>query len=229
MLPKTLLIDLDTNIILELQSLFGLPKTGIIDYNLLQSFANWKRENHLNEVEYIGDYSFELLKKQKSQKSPQPPAQYNLDIIQEFEGFSGKAYADSLQGWSVPTIGYGTTVYTNGQKVREGDIITKEKANEELLSYVNKRIIPVLEKTIPYWKDMNINQKSALISFAYNLGEHFYGKSNFNTISKVLREKKWSEVPAAMLLYRNPGTNVEEGLKRRRKAEGILFSKSTST
>lgn len=226
MLPKTLLIDLDTDIILELQSLFGLPKTGIIDYNLLQSFANWKRENYLNEVEYIGDYSYNLL---KSQKSPQPPAQYNLDIIQEFEGFSGKAYADSLHGWSVPTIGYGTTVYDNGQKVREGDVITKEKANEELLSYVNKRIVPVLEKTIPFWNDMNINQKSALISFAYNLGEHFYGKSNFNTISKVLREKKWSEVPAAMLLYRNPGTNVEEGLKRRRKAEGILFSKSTST
>lgn len=222
MLPKTLLIDLDTNIILELQSLFGLPKTGIIDSNLLQSFANWKRENHLNEVEYIGDYSYNLLKSQKSQQLAQ--YKYKLDIIKEFEGFSPKAYADSLHGWNVPTIGFGTTVYSNGRKVQRGDTISKEKAEEELLNYINKRIVPVLEKTIPYWKEMNINQKSALISFAYNLGEHFYGKSQFNTISKVLREKKWKDVPTALYLYRNPGTNVEEGLKRRRKAEGILFS-----
>jgi GH24 family phage-related lysozyme (muramidase) len=216
MLPKTLLIDLDTNIILELQSLFGLPETGIIDNNLLQSFANWKRENHLNEVEYIGDYSYNLLKSQ----------QYNLDIIKEFEGYSEKAYADSLHGWAIPTIGYGTTVYSDGKKVKRGDITTKEQAERELLSYVNSKIVPTLRKTIPYWYEMNRNQKSALISFAYNLGEHFFGKSNFNTITRVLREKRWSDVPSALYLYRNPGTNVEEGLKRRRIAEGKLFSKA---
>jgi GH24 family phage-related lysozyme (muramidase) len=224
MLPKTLLIDLDTNIILELQSLFGLPKTGIIDYNLLQSFANWKRENHLNEVEYIGDYSFELLKKQKSL---QPPTQYNLAIVKEFEGFSNKAYLDPLHGWKVPTIGWGTTIYSDGTKVKRGDIITKEKAEAELLSYVNSKIVPTLEKTIPFWNEMNINQKSALISFAYNLGEHFYGKNGFKTISKALKEKNWKDIPNILLLYRNPGTSVEAGLKRRRLAEGKLFSKAT--
>jgi hypothetical protein len=32
-------------------------------------------------------------------------------------------------------------------------------------------------------------------------------------------------IPDALLLYRNPGSNVEEGLKRRRVAEGALWSK----
>ena len=72
---------------------------------------------------------------------------------------------------------------------------------------------------------MNDNQKGALLSFAYNLGSDFYGHPNFNTITRVLREKKWNEVPEALKLYRNPGTNVEKGLLRRRVAEGALWSK----
>jgi lysozyme len=71
---------------------------------------------------------------------------------------------------------------------------------------------------------MNENQKGALLSFAYNLGAGFYGSSNFNTITRVLREKKWSEVPKVLELYRNPGTKVEAGLLRRRIAEGKLWS-----
>jgi hypothetical protein len=66
-------------------------------------------------------------------------------------------------------------------------------------------------------------QQSALISFAYNLGAGFYGAEGFETISKRLREKDWAAVPDALLLYRNPGTNAEAGLKRRRIAEGKLW------
>jgi len=51
----------------------------------------------------------------------------------------------------------------------------------------------------------------------------FYGTPGFETISKVLREQAWDKAPAAMELYRNPGTNVEAGLLRRRKAEGELW------
>lgn len=212
-MQKTPLIDLDSNVISELESLLGLPPTGIISTKLLHEFANWKRKNNLGELEYIGQYSLELLRKQKVPK-------LNLEIIKEFEGFSTKAYLCPV---GVPTIGYGTTVYSNGVKVKLGDIITKEKAEKELLEYINNRIIPILKRTIPYWDEMNNNQKSALISFAYNLGEYFYGKSGFSSISKVLREKNWKSVPSALLLYINPGSNFAEGLKRRRIAEGKLF------
>ena len=72
---------------------------------------------------------------------------------------------------------------------------------------------------------MNDNQKGALLSFAYNLGARFYGSSGFNTITKVLRNKEWGNVPDTLKMYRNPGSNVEVGLLRRRGAEGRLWVK----
>jgi GH24 family phage-related lysozyme (muramidase) len=71
---------------------------------------------------------------------------------------------------------------------------------------------------------MNDKMKSAILDFGYNLGANFYGVSGFNTITRVLKEKKWNEVPAALELYINPGSNVELGLLRRRKREGLLWS-----
>jgi GH24 family phage-related lysozyme (muramidase) len=70
---------------------------------------------------------------------------------------------------------------------------------------------------------MNDNQRGALLCFAYNLGADFYGGPNFNTITRVLKNKQWDKVPDALYLYRDPGTNVEEGLKKRRIAEGKLW------
>jgi lysozyme len=87
---------------------------------------------------------------------------------------------------------------------------------------LEERFLPLLQK-IPYWSEMNENQQGALLSFAYNLGANFYGSSGFNTISRVLREKKWNEVPKSLEFYRNPGSKVEAGLLRRRKAEGKLW------
>ena len=88
---------------------------------------------------------------------------------------------------------------------------------------IESRFLPELRK-IPYWSEMNDNQKGALLSFAYNLGARFYGSSGFNTISRVLRNKEWSNVPNTLKMYRNPGTDVEVGLLRRRAAEGKLWS-----
>jgi hypothetical protein len=64
-----------------------------------------------------------------------------------------------------------------------------------------------------------------LLSFAYNLGEGFYGAEGFTTISRLLRNKDWDKVPDALVLYRDPGSEVEAGLKRRRVAEGALWSR----
>jgi GH24 family phage-related lysozyme (muramidase) len=64
------------------------------------------------------------------------------------------------------------------------------------------------------------------MSFAYNLGAHFYGDTdNFNSITKALSTKEnWYDVPRALSLYINPGSSFEEGLRRRRKAEGDLWN-----
>lgn len=144
-----------------------------------------------------------------------------IRLIKKYEGFRSGPY---LCPAGTPTIGYGNTYYPNGQKVTMKDPpISEADASKMLNNVVEKDFVSVLEKTIPYWDEMSDNQRSALISFAYNLGAHFYGASGFNTISRVLREKKWDEVPAALLLYRNPGSAFEEGLRRRRTEEGEVW------
>ena len=103
-----------------------------------------------------------------------------------------------------------------------GRTITQEYADKLLLFDLEQRFLPSLQK-IPYWSEMNDNQRGTLLSFAYNLGAGFYGNSNFNTITRHLRDKNWQHIPKTLEMYRNPGSNVEAGLLRRRKAEGKLW------
>ena len=152
-------------------------------------------------------------------ESTLPPQ--GVSIICEFEGFRANVYND---GVGVPTIGYGSTFYSDGRRVAWGDPpISEPKARQMMEAIAEKDFWDVISKTIPYWQEMNDNQRSALLSFAYNLGAHFYGSSGFNTISGCLKDKRWQDVPSALDLYCNPGSAVEAGLKRRRKAEGELW------
>ena len=145
-----------------------------------------------------------------------------LDIIASFEGFSPVPY---LCPAGIPTIGYGNTFYADGRKVSMTDgAITKPQGKQMLEIVVEKDFWNVLTNTIPFWGEMNANQRSALTSFAYNLGAHFYGSPGFSTISACLRDHAWTEVPGALNLYCNPGSPFEAGLRRRREAEGVLWN-----
>ena len=133
------------------------------------------------------------------------------------------AYPDPLTGGLPITIGWGSTKDFSGTPFKLGRKITQEYADKLLMFDLEQRFLPALQK-IPHWNEMTDGQRGALLSFAYNLGSGFYGGSNFNTITKCLRNKEWAKVPDALYLYRNPGTNVEKGLARRRVAEGKLWS-----
>ena len=149
----------------------------------------------------------------------------SIKLIKEFEGCHLTAYPDPLSGGEPYTIGYGTTRYGDGRKVSRGDKITVIEADLFMRVEID-RIVKKLSETVPHWSEMTDGQRSALISFSYNLGSGFYGSGGFETISKRLRERDWDAVPAALELYRNPGTNVEAGLLRRRRAEGELWLSS---
>ena len=146
-----------------------------------------------------------------------------IKLIKEFEGCHLKAYPDPLSGGLPITIGWGSTRKKDGSAFKLGDTITQQQADELLISQCINQFLPSLSK-IPYWNEMNDNQRGALLSFAYNLGADFYGSGNFNTITIRLKNKEWGKVPDALYLYRNPGSNVEAGLARRRKAEGKLWA-----
>jgi len=145
-----------------------------------------------------------------------------IKLIKEFEGCHLSAYPDPLSGGDPWTIGYGTTRYQDGRRVQRGDKITVIDA-DMLLRLEIDRIAERLRKTVPHWADMPANKQCALVSFAYNLGADLCGLPGFETISRCWRDKDWAAVPAALELYRNPGTNVEAGLLRRRRAEGRLW------
>ena len=144
----------------------------------------------------------------------------NLDLIKRWEGLRLKAYHCPA---GVPTIGYGTTEYPNGKKVKMGDRITKQQAEEYLEDFVVNAILPKLSR-IPHWDEMNVNQRSALVSFAYNLGASFYDASGFTTITSALKNKHWDKVPSALRLYVKAGGKTLEGLVNRRASEAKLWS-----
>jgi GH24 family phage-related lysozyme (muramidase) len=160
-----------------------------------------------------------------SQGGKQGDYSASLKLVKEFEGCHLTAYPDPLSGGDPWTIGYGTTRYPGGRRVSRGDKITVIEADMFVRTEIDQ-IAKKLSETVPHWSAMTDGQQSALISFAYNLGSGFYGAAGFETISKRLRERDWDAVPDAMLLYRNPGTNVEAGLKRRRITEGSLWRES---
>jgi lysozyme len=150
--------------------------------------------------------------------------QMGIKLVKEFEGCRLNAYPDPLSGGLPITIGWGSTRDKNGKPFHMGDSITQAEADDLLIEEAKHHFLPALRK-IPHWNEMSDGKRGALLSFAYNLGAGFYGGDNFNTITRVLKNKEWDKVPDALYLYRNPGSNVEAGLARRRKAEGEAWKK----
>ncbi|NDJ20953.1 glycoside hydrolase family protein [Nostoc sp. B(2019)] len=146
-----------------------------------------------------------------------------VELIKKFEGCFLNAYPDPHSGKEPITIGWGCTCKEDGSRWQLGESITQNRADNLLIEQLTNHYHAKLSATIPYWEEMDDNQKGALLSFGYNLGANFFGSRSFNTISNVLKSKQWDLVLRSLLLYRNPGSSVELGLKRRRFAEGLVW------
>lgn len=146
-----------------------------------------------------------------------------VELIKEFEGCFLSAYPDPLTNAKPITIGYGCTKKMDGSEWKIGDRITQEQADQMLIHQLENNYLPQLQK-IPCWGELNDNQRGALLSFGYNLG-NFYGSPGFNSITTMLKNRDWSVAKEVFVKYRNPGSRVEAGLKRRRLAEADLFLK----
>lgn len=156
---------------------------------------------------------------------PAPTTEYGpaLQMIRDFEGFVDHAYPDPASGAEPWTIGYGFTTL-NGRPVQPGQTITRAEADGELQRQAQACANHLATK-IPYWQQMNGNQRCTLLDFAWNLGSDFYGdEDNFGSITRDLKNRDWAQVPQTLLLYCDPGTSVEAGLLRRRQAEAHLWS-----
>lgn len=146
-------------------------------------------------------------------KTPRPStAKIAAEVIKEFEGYSSKPY---LCPSGIPTIGYGNTIYPNGERVTMDDPeIDEKEANKMLLDTiksVEKQVKNVLEVKLPAHK------MAALISFTYNVGIGNLSKSTL--LAWVNSNPDYSEIPSQFRRWNKGGGRVLKGLVRRREAE----------
>jgi lysozyme len=115
-----------------------------------------------------------------------------VELIKQFEGCELSAYPDPRTGGSPITIGWGSTRDFNGNPFKLGQKISQKVADDLLISQIKKEYIPTLTK-IPYWGEMNENQRGALLSFAYNLG------LTFLTVLGLTRSQEYSKITSGMM------------------------------
>ena len=132
-----------------------------------------------------------------------------LRIIKTFEGCHLEAYKCPA---GVPTIGYGHTKH-----VSLGDRITQEEAERLLLCDLKAYEEHVNAVNIQYGYDFNINEFSALVSFAFNIGS-IWKLTNYGRRSRY-------EIGDKIMEYNKAGGIVLAGLVRRRMEERNLFLK----
>jgi lysozyme len=135
-----------------------------------------------------------------------------INLIKQFEGFKDKAYLCPAKKW---TIGFGSTMWNDGKKVKEGEKITMQGAENLLLWDLGKRV-KVLEGL-----NINQNQIDSLCSFIYNIG---IGAFNKSTMLKLIKENPSNpKIKDEFIKWRNKGSKFENGLRRRREAEANLY------
>lgn len=129
-----------------------------------------------------------------------------------------KAYKDT---GGVPTIGYGTTIYPNGTRVKMGDKTDPKKAMQYLVSGINEAAM-VVNKRIT--KDLKQNQFDALVCLVYNLGS---GNLRDSTLLKLINTNPDDpKITDTFLLYikDKDDTELSHNLERRKFEAALYFS-----
>lgn len=142
-----------------------------------------------------------------------------LDFIKSHEGLRLKAYIDPV---GVPTIGYGSIRYENGDKVAMGEQITIERA-EKLLKVDVERRMNAFKHLVQI--PLTDNQWTALLSFVYNLG---IGAFEGSTLRKRINGQQSEDlIRAAFMMWTKGKVNGKlvnlPGLIRRRQQEADLY------
>ena len=147
--------------------------------------------------------------------------QAGINIIKESEGLELKPY---LCPSKIPTIGYGTTVYPNGQRVSMSDPSISKQQAEQYLRHDLRQFEQEVSNLVKV--PLNTNEFSALVSFVYNIGASQFSKStllrllNSDTVSK-------ERVADEFLRWNKSNGRVLPGLVDRREKERDLFLEDT--
>ena len=205
-------------LIMKLISLFKYAKTIKTTVETVETVVETIKTTTPTQTPTVETTPTEAVIEKQTQQEETPmntPSNACYDMIKQFEGFSAKPYKCPA---GIPTIGYGSTFYIDGTKVKMTDAeITKDKATEILSAVVNKFSLEV-NKLIKV--PVSQGQYDALVDFAYNLGAANLASS---TLLKKLNAKCYTEAADQFPRWNKAGGVILEGLTKRRNAERSLF------
>jgi len=141
----------------------------------------------------------------------------NLEIAaklcKQFEGFRSKPY---LCPAGIPTIGYGSTYYSDGRKVSLQDCpIDEHTANELLMHELNHTYAPGVLRNCPILAT-DERRLNAVVDFCYNLGT---GRLQTSTLKRKINAQDWEGAKEELMKWSKAGGKVLPGLLKRRQAE----------
>ncbi len=140
-----------------------------------------------------------------------------VTLCKEFEGFRSKSY---LCPAGVETIGFGSTRYPDGRKVKLDDPpITRAEAEEILRWQLEREFLPGVLRLCPTLIS-HPQALNATVDFAYNLGT---GRLQTSTLRRRINQGDWEGAKEQLMRWVRGGGRVLPGLVRRRQAEAALL------
>ena len=144
-----------------------------------------------------------------------------ITLIQGYEKCKLKAYADSGGVW---TIGWGTTYYPDGSKVKQGDTCSQQQA-DTLFANDLKRFERKVEGRVA--RELLPHEFDAAVCFCYNAGTGYHDKfgkyKDFNLWAKI-NNRDSDIVPYWKTLAVTSEGKTLAGLQRRRKSESTMYA-----
>lgn len=201
----------------ETTDLFGRPLSYMF-HNGGGKGGGSRGELDTNEKVSFDNYTEDV----KEVESSYAPSQDIINYIKKTEAFRPNWYLD---GNGIPTIGYGFTgpearrLFPNG--------ITREQADKYFADSLAKRV-PILAKDTPNWNTLTQNQRDALLSYHYNVGEGSY-RNKHPKLQEALTNKDWENVmlnmDAGYTDRKNPGLRIRRDYERQLFKSGIPIPK----
>lgn len=140
-----------------------------------------------------------------------------INLIKRWEGFESKAY---LCPAGVPTIGYGATYYPDSNNSVK---LTDKPINESYANILLEDMLHRYELGVTRYVTSNINENqfSALVSFAYNCG---LGALKSSTLLKrINNDPNDPDISRQFNRWNKGGGRVLKGLTKRRIEEDKLY------
>lgn len=152
----------------------------------------------------------------KKKKTKPSAVELAASVIKKWEGFMPEPY---LCPSGIPTIGYGNTMWPNGNRVEMDDCKIDRKRGAEILEHfidkVHQQVLGVVEVSL---KD---HQLAALISFTYNVGIGNLSKSTL--LIKLNDNPEDQNIPDEFRRWNKSKGKVLKGLTARREDEVSLW------